>query len=121
MLSNLLYKYFHSIHKPKSSPTTLRKLCERKSSTQLLNILEDDAFAITHQPYSWYMLGLDDNEFQGYFVVKIIAAHYLYLSTVSPQGCVAAVTSVLSTAELHPATTIALVSLGALLVSHRSN
>lgn len=36
--------------------------------------------------------------------------------TVFEQGCVSAVTSLLSTAELHPATMIALVSLGALLV-----
>ena len=87
MLQNLLYKYFHSIHKPKYSPTTHRKLCKRKNSTQLLNILEDDAFAITHQPYSWYMLGLDDNAFQGYFVVKMIAAPYLSIYTVSPGLC----------------------------------
>ena len=113
MLQNLLYKYFHSIHKPKSSPTTHRKLCERKSSTQLLNILEeeDDAFAITHQPHSW-----DSRLFFVVKMIKMIAAPYL--SPLCPQGCVSAVTSLLSTAELHPATMIALVSLGALLVSH---
>ena len=56
---------------------------------------------------------------QGYFfvkMIKMIAAPYL--SPLYPQGCVSAVTSLLSTAELHPATMITLVSLGALLVSH---
>ena len=62
------------------------------------------------------MIGIVWARFKGYFVVKMTAAPSL--SPLYPQGCVSAVTSLLSTAELHPATMIALVSLGALLVSH---